>query len=159
MQKQEKPKVWYSLYGRLLSESVLERAYVKVKSANGAPGIDGESIKDFGDALQENLGVLVGELRKKGYRPKPVKRVEIPKLNGGVRKLGIPAVRNRIVQQAELDILTPIYDPEFHPSSYGYRPGRSCHDAIRKAELSMTLGIPRFLVLPPSLGISTLRTG
>jgi len=137
MQKQEKLGIWYSLYGRLLSESVLERAYMKVKSANGAPGIDGESIKDFGEALQGNLGVLVGELRKKSYRPKPVKRVEIPKPNGGVRKLGIPAVRDRIVQQAVLELLTPIYDPGFHPSSYGYRPGRSCHDAIRKAELFM----------------------
>lgn len=137
MQGQEKPRVWYSLYGRLLSKEVLEQAYKKVRSANGAPGIDGESIKDFGGRLRENLGVLGEELREKRYRPKPVKRVEIPKASGGVRKLGIPAVRNRIVQQAVLDILTPIFDPWFHPSSYGYRPGRSCHDAIEKATMFM----------------------
>ncbi len=83
--------------------------------------------------LPEEIAQLVHELKGKNYRPKPVRRVEIPKPDGGVRTLVIPSVRDRVVQQALLDILQPIFDPDFHPSSYGYRPGRSCHQAIAKA--------------------------
>ena len=126
---------YYSLYGRLLSLKALHAAYCKVKRAKGAAGIDGQSLSDFTARLEDNLQTLLHELRTKTYRPQPVKRVEIPKEDGGVRLLGIPAVRDRIVQQALLDILNPIFDPDFHPSSYGYRPGRSCHDAIGKATL------------------------
>lgn len=126
---------YYTLYGRLLSENALEQAFQKVKAAKGAPGIDGQSVKVFASELAQNITLLVQELREKSYRPQPVKRVEIPKPDGGIRKLGIPAVRDRVVQQALLDILQPIFDPEFHPSSYGYRPGRSCHHAISKATL------------------------
>jgi len=128
-------KRYYSLYGRLLSKRNLYQAFLKVKSAKGAPGIDGQSIKDFTEGIRENITKLETELRDKSYRPKPVKRVEIPKPDGGIRKLGIPAVRDRVVQQAVLDILQPIFDGDFHPSSYGYRPGRSCHQAIGKATM------------------------
>jgi group II intron reverse transcriptase/maturase len=118
----------------MLSARKLHEAFKQVKSAKGAPGIDGQSIQDFAEKAEENLTVLARELREKRYRPQPVKRVEIPKATGGVRKLGIPAVRDRVVQQALLNILQPIFDPHFHPSSYGYRPGRSGHQAIRKVE-------------------------
>ena len=128
-------KVWYSLYSRMLSRAALHKAFNRVKSAKGAAGIDGQSIKDFSESLCENLDQLLVELREKSYQPQAVRRVEIPKPDGGVRKLGIPAVRDRIVQQALLDILQPIFDPEFHPSSYGYRPGHSCHQAISKATM------------------------
>jgi len=128
-------KIWYSLYGRMLSRSALRLAFFKVKSAKGAAGTDGQSVNDFADSLDTNLDLLLTELREKSYRPQPVRRVEIPKATGGVRLLGIPAVRDRVIQQALLDILQPIFDPEFHPSSYGYRPGRSCHQAITKATL------------------------
>lgn len=137
MQKQGKQRIWYSLYGRMLEQRRLETAFLKVKAANGAPGIDGVSVKAFGEKMPENLADLVKELREKQYRPLPVKRVEIPKPGGGVRKLGIPSVRDRVVQQALLDILTPIFDPDFHPSSYGYRPGKSSHQAIEKASMFM----------------------
>ena len=137
MQRQEKFKIWYTLYGRLLDMKSYEKAFKKVKSAKGAPGIDGQSIKDFAEDLLRNLTCLVDELKEKSYRPFPVKRVEIPKPDGGVRKLGIPTVRDRVVQQVLLDILTPIYDPHFHPSSYGYRPGKGCHPAISKASMFM----------------------
>ena len=130
-------KIWYSLYGRMLSRSALRTAFFKVKSAKGAAGIDGQSVEDFAELLDTNLDRLLTELREKSYRPQPVRRVEIPKANGGVRLLGIPAVRDRVVQQALLDILQPIFDPDFHPSSYGYRPGRSCHQAITKATMFM----------------------
>lgn len=128
-------KVWYSLYDRLLHGSSLLQAFKKVKSAKGAAGIDGQSIQDFAAELEANLARLLAELRSKSYRPQPVKRVEIPKPGGGRRLLGIPAVRDRVVQQALLEILQPIFDPGFHPSSYGYRPGRSGHQAIAKAAL------------------------
>jgi group II intron reverse transcriptase/maturase len=119
----------------MLSKERVHKAFLKVKSAKGAAGVDGQTIEDFGGDLQKNLDMLVKELREKSYRPLPVKRVEIPKAGGGKRKLGVPAVRDRVVQQALLEILQPIYDPEFHPSSYGYRPGRSCHQAIAKATM------------------------
>ena len=137
MQTQAKQTIWHSLYGRMVELRRLETAFRKVKAANGAPGIDGVSIKTFGEGLPERLTELVQELRDKSYRPQPVKRVEIPKPDGGVRRLGIPAVRDRVVQQVLLDILSPIFDPDFHPSSYGYRPGRSCHQAITKASQFM----------------------
>ncbi len=126
---------WYSLYDRMLLAANLTNAFKKVKSAKGSAGIDGQSINDFASELETNITTLLSELRAKSYKPFPVKRVEIPKPDGGIRKLGIPAVRDRVVQQALLEILQPIFDPGFHPSSYGYRPGRSCHQAITKASM------------------------
>lgn len=128
-------KVYYSLYDRMLSPQALREGFKKVRSAKGAPGIDGQSINDFAENLEINIMELAYELREKSYRPHPVKRVEIPKPEGGVRALGVPSVRDRVVQQTLLKVLQPIFDPHFHPSSYGYRPGRSCHQAIEKATL------------------------
>ena len=128
-------RVYYSLYDRMLSGERLHKGFLKVKSARGAAGVDGQSIEDFSENLEQNLAMLVRELRDKTYRPQPVKRVEIPKAGGGKRLLGIPSVRDRVVQQALLEILQPIFDPDFHPSSYGYRPGRSAHQAISKAAM------------------------
>jgi len=128
-------RIYYSLYDRILQEQRLLQAFAKVKANNGAAGIDGQSVADFGSQLSEEIAQLVRELKDKSYRPKPVRRVEIPKPDGSVRKLGLPSVRDRVVQQTLLNILQPIFDPDFHPSSYGYRPGRSCHQAIAKASL------------------------
>ncbi|HKK02146.1 MAG TPA: reverse transcriptase domain-containing protein, partial [Desulfuromonadales bacterium] len=126
-------RIYYSLYDRMLSETRLLQAFRKVKSNKGKPGIDGQSVEDFAERAPEEVAVLVRELKEKSYRPEPVRRVEIRKESGGVRELGIPTVRDRVVQQLLLEILQPIFDPEFHPSSYGYRPGRDCHQAIAKA--------------------------
>jgi len=128
-------RIYYSLYDRMLHKKRLEQAFVKVKSNAGAAGNDGQSVRDFASQLPQEIDHLLHELKEKSYRPQPVRRVEITKPDGGIRKLGIPAVRDRVVQQALLDILQPIYDPHFHPSSYGYRPGRSSHQAIAKASL------------------------
>jgi group II intron reverse transcriptase/maturase len=106
-----------------------------VKKAKGAAGIDKQSLSDFASNLSDNLDRLLLELQTKQYRPQPVRRVEIPKDGGGVRLLGIPTVRDRVVQQALNDLLTPIFEEQFHPSSFGYRPNRSCHDAINKATM------------------------
>lgn len=128
-------KVYYSLYSRMLDINALYSGFKKVWKAKGAAGIDGQSLSDYAEDLDNNLKQLQHELQTKRYQAQPVKRVEIPKDDGGVRLLGIPAVRDRIVQQTLLNILQPIFDPDFHPSSYGYRPKRSCHDAISKATL------------------------
>jgi group II intron reverse transcriptase/maturase len=125
--------VWYSLYDRMLDRERLHEAFRQVKSAKGAAGIDGQSVYDFAVSEDAEIDQLLTELQDKSYRPMPVLRVEIPKPAGGVRKLGIPAVRDRVVQQVLLTILQPIFDPAFHPSSYGYRPGRNCQQAITKA--------------------------
>ena len=128
-------KQHYSLYGRLLEKPRLLAAFQQVKKNRGAAGIDGQSLEDFETNLGKETDCLLQELKEKTYNPKPVRRVVIPKEGGGERLLGIPAVRDRIVQQALLNELEPIFDPGFHPSSYGYRPGRSCHQAISKASL------------------------
>jgi group II intron reverse transcriptase/maturase len=128
-------RVYYSLYGRLLSREALTQAFKHVKRAKGMAGIDGQSLSDFAARLDEELDRLLLELKAKQYRPQPVQRVEIPKEGGGVRRLGVPTVRDRVVQQALRHVLEPIFDPHFHPSSYGYRKGRSSHQAIAKASL------------------------
>lgn len=128
-------RIHYSLYDRLLHRRALTQAFAKVRRAKGAPGVDGQAIADFAAKVEEEVDRLVHELRTKTYRPHPVRRVTIPKPGGGERNLGIPAVRDRVVQQALLDILQPIFDPDFHPSSFGYRPGRSCQQAVAKATM------------------------
>ncbi len=124
---------YYSLYGRLLSKQALYEGFKHVRRNKGAAGIDGQSLSEFEMGLDAELTCLLLELREKRYRAQPVKRVTIPKDGGGERKLGIPTVRDRVVQQALRNILEPIFDVDFHPSSYGYRKGRGCHHAISKA--------------------------
>lgn len=133
--QREKMRVYYSLYGHLLNKARLYRGFKKVWKAKGAAGIDMQSLSDFASNLSDNLDQLLLELKNKQYRPQPVRRVEIPKDDGGVRLLGVPTVRDRVVQQTLNDILTPIFEAQFHPSSFGYRPQRSCHDAINKATM------------------------
>ena len=128
-------RTYYSLYGRLLSKEGLLDSFYHVKRNKGAAGIDGQSLREFEEKLDEELNRLLFELKERRYQPQPVRRVLIPKEGGGERALGIPTVRDRIVQQSLRHVLEPIFEPEFHPSSYGYRPGRSCHDAINKASL------------------------
>ncbi|WP_044583295.1 group II intron reverse transcriptase/maturase [Aliivibrio salmonicida] len=128
-------RVHYSLYGRMLLLQALYVAYKQVRKNGGAAGIDGQRIDDFTQNLEVELRKLLLELQEKRYQARPVKRVEIAKDDGGIRLLGIPTVRDRIVQQCLTNIMTPIFDPNFHPSSYGYRVGRSCHQAISKATL------------------------
>jgi len=135
MIQDNKTRVHYSLYGRMLSKQALYEAYTKVKKNRGAAGIDGQSIGAFTQNVDNELDTLLLELKEKRYQAQPVKRVEIDKDDGGKRLLGIPTVRDRIVQQCLTNIMTPIFDPYFHPSSYGYRVGRSCHQAISKATL------------------------
>ena len=126
---------YYSLYGHLLSKQRLYEAFRHVKRNKGAAGIDGQSLIAFEANLEAELSCLLLELKDKRYQAQPVRRVAIAKDDGGERLLGIPTVRDRVVQQALRRIIEPLFEPDFHPSSYGYRPGRSAHHAIGKAQL------------------------
>ena len=137
---------YYSLIDKVYNLENLRRAYKAVKASNGAPGVDGQTVQAFGENLEAELERLHLELKTKTYRPSPVRRVEIPKPDGRTRPLGVPTVRDRVVQQALLNILQPIFEPDFHPSSYGYRPGRSCHQAVAKAERFMNKYGLRYVV-------------
>jgi group II intron reverse transcriptase/maturase len=106
----------------------------------GSHGIDGMKVDELLPYLKEEGGKLIDALKAGTYRPKPVRRVEIPKPDGGVRLLGIPTVVDRMLQQATAQILTPIFDPEFSDSSFGFRPGRSAHQAIKRAQEYMNKG-------------------
>lgn len=130
-------KKWYSLIDKIYSTRNLELAFKHVKRNDGAPGIDGETASDFAAKLELNIKFLHEQLKTKSFEPSPVRRVEIDKPEGGVRLLGIPTVKDRVVQQAIVNIIEPIFDETFHPSSYGYRPNRSQHQAVAKAERFM----------------------
>lgn len=112
----------------------LKRALRRVEKNKGGPGIDGMTVGDLRCYLRESWPEIREELLSGRYRPQPVKRVEIPKPGGGVRKLGIPTVLDRFIQQAVLQVLQPRWDPTFSESSYGFRPGRSAHDAVARAQ-------------------------
>lgn len=122
-----------TLLNELLSEENLKIAKQKVKKNKGASGIDGMEVKELDEYLSKHLDEIKEQIRNKKYSPKPVKRVEIPKPDGGVRNLGVPTVVDRFVQQAIAQVLTPIYEPKFSDSSYGFRPDRCCEMAILKA--------------------------
>ena len=122
-----------TLLNELLSDENLKIAKQRVKKNKGASGIDGMEVKELDEYLSKHLDEIKEQIRNKKYSPKPVKRVEIPKPDGGVRNLGVPTVVDRFVQQAIAQVLTPIYESKFSESSYGFRPNRCCEMAILKA--------------------------
>ena len=122
-----------TLLNELLSDENLKIAKQRVKKNKGASGIDGMEVKELDEYLSKHLDEIKEQIRNKKYSPKSVKRVEIPKPDGGVRNLGVPTVVDRFVQQAIAQVLTPIYEPKFSESSYGFRPDRCCEMAILKA--------------------------
>ncbi len=116
----------------ILSRENMMQAYKKVKANKGACGVDGVTVEDSGEYLVENWVRIREEIRNRKYKPKPVRRVEIPKPNGGVRNLGIPCVIDRIIEQAIAQKLTPIAEPHFSELSYGFRPNRRAQQAVVK---------------------------
>ena len=118
----------------ILDRQNMNKAYKRVKANKGAPGIDGMTIEEALPYLRKQKDELIGRILRGKYTPSPVKRVEIPKPDGGIRKLGIPTVIDRLIQQAISQKLMPIYEPLFSDGSYGYRPGRSAKDAINRVQ-------------------------
>jgi group II intron reverse transcriptase/maturase len=132
-----------SLFEHLCSTELLSAGFKQVRKNKGKPGIDGVSIADFETCLEEELSQLQQELTDWTYKPSPVRRVEIPKPEGkGVRRLGIPTIRDRVVQTALKMLLEPIFEPHFSPHSYGFRPGRSQHQAVQAAQQIVNNGKP-----------------
>lgn len=115
---------------RILSNENIERAYKKVYANKGAGGVDGVTTKELAEYMQGNWSSIKEQIRTRTYKPQPVLRVEIPKPNGGVRKLGIPTVMDRVIEQAITQVITPMFEPSFHENSYGFRPNRRCEQAI-----------------------------
>jgi len=118
---------------RILERGNLNRAYQKVKKKGGSAGVDGMTVEEMLPYLKEHGGKLLEALRSGRYKPKTVKRVEIPKPDGGKRKLGVPTVIDRMIQQAIVQVFEPMYEPIFSKYSYGFRPKRSAQQAMKKA--------------------------
>jgi len=141
--KQEPKFRFYSLYGHLTRDDVLEAAWRQVKRNGGAAGIDGmtiDSVEDREGGVKAFLEEVKASLVMRTYRASPVKRVYIPKSDGRMRPLGIPTVKDRLVQAALLLIIEPIYETDFQDCSHGFRPGRSAHDAIEEIRVCMHSG-------------------
>ncbi len=123
---------WYSLMDKVFAPATLEAAWEKVWANEGAAGVDRQSVERFAARAELYLAELTTALREGSYRPQPIRRVEIPKGDGRTRPLGIPTVKDRIVQTAVKLVLEPIFEATFRPTSYGFRPGRGCQDALRE---------------------------
>src|SRR5690625_5163195 len=115
---------------QILSNQNMNEARKKVRANKGTAGVDNITIDDLDTFIQENWATIIAQIRKRKYDPPPVKRVEIPKANGGIRILGIPTVMDRVIQQAIVQVITPLCEPNFSEFSYGFRPGRNCEMAI-----------------------------
>ena len=128
------------LLEEIVSSENLNKAYLRVKRNKGAGGVDGMGVDELLQNLKDNGEELKKSIMDGKYHPKPVRRVEIPKENGKTRKLGIPTAVDRVIQQAIAQVLTPIYEPKFVETSYGFRPKRSSQDAIRKCQEYLNTG-------------------
>ena len=121
------------LLEEILNPNNMNKAYKKVIANKGVAGVDGITVEEEFDYLKENGDRIKNQIRKRRYKPQPVKRVQIPKENGKMRNLGIPTVTDRIIQQAIFQVISPIFEKQFNDNSFGFRPGRSCEQAITKA--------------------------
>lgn len=145
------------LLEKILDKDNLNRAFKRVKANKGAPGIDGMTVEEAPVYLRENQKELITRIYRGKYTPSPERRVEIPKPEGGVRKLGIPTVIDRTLQQAIAQQLMPIYEPLFSDGSYGYRPGRDAKQAVQKVKEYAEQGYTYAVTLDLSKYFDTLN--
>src|SRR5436309_8327558 len=136
----ERKRKWYSLIDKVSALPNLQQAWQQVAANDGAPGSDGLTIAKFRENADQRLEQLAADLRAKTYRPQPVRRVMIPKNGGGQRPLGIPSVRDRIVQQALRQILEPLFEGKFSNRSHGFRPERGCATALSVVDRAVKHG-------------------
>ncbi len=134
------PALHDDLMERVLASENMRRAWKRVKANKGAPGIDGMRIEDFAEFACSHWPAIRQALRDGTYQPQPVRRVTIPKPSGGERLLGIPTVVDRVIQQAIAQVLGPLFDPGFSDASFGFRPGRSAHGALRRVQADLGEG-------------------
>ena len=136
-----KGRKWFSLIDKVYRPSTLVSAWLQVYRNQGAAGVDRQSVSRFAAQAERYLEELQADLAAGRYRPQAVRRVEIPKGNGKMRPLGIPTVKDRIVQAAVKRVIEPIFEHEFLPMSYGFRPGRGCKDALRNVDEALKAGM------------------
>ena len=136
----EKPNPNGNLLERILTRENMRQAWKRVKANKGVAGVDAMSIEKFPEFAQKHWEEIRQTVLDGTYKPSPVLRVEIPKASGGTRPLGIPTIMDRVIQQAIAQELTPIFDPGFSETSYGFRPGRSAHDAVNKVREYISQG-------------------
>ena len=125
---------------QVVDRANLQRAYQRVVGNKGAPGIDGLAVTELGDLVRQHWPTIKAKLLDGTYQPQPVRRVTIPKPNGGERALGIPTVLDRLIQQAIHQVLSPLFEPTFSDHSYGFRPGRNAHQAVQAAQAHVSAG-------------------
>ena len=135
--KQDREFRFYALYDKVYRKDIIEHAYRLVKANKGAPGVDGITFEAIGEGAERYLETIAEELRKKTYKPMPVRRVYIPKPDGSKRPLGIPTIKDRMVQMAVKLVIEPIFEADFQDSSYGFRPGRDAHQAMNEVSLQL----------------------
>jgi retron-type reverse transcriptase len=139
--KEEPSFRFYALYDKLYREDFLAHPWRLAKANGGAAGVDGRTFRDVEEyGVERWLGELAEDLRKKTYRPQPVRRVYIPKPDGRKRPLGISTIRDRVAETAAMLILSPIFEADLQPEQYAYRQGRNAHDAVRHIHRLLNTG-------------------
>lgn len=121
------------LLEEILNPGNLNKAYKRVYQNKGTSGVDGVTVEEIAEYIKDNKEIIINQIRRRKYKPQPVRRVQIPKEDGKKRNLGIPTVMDRIIQQAMVQVLSPIFEKQFNDNSYGFRPGRSCEQAVIRA--------------------------
>jgi RNA-directed DNA polymerase len=140
--KEQKRFRFYSLYDKIIDKETLMAAYRQVRANDGAPGVDGVTLTRIDEVIGEERFVeeLHNELKARQYKASPVRREYIPKANGKLRPLGIPVIKDRVVQAAVVLIIEPIFEADFEDCSYGFRPGRSAHQALEQIAAALKAG-------------------